>query len=115
MGDHIEQIQMVSRQVSDKLAFANRVPELVNKFEMPEIERLFGVSYPAEASMVNDWPLSLGTAGPCAPHSQHVGMIVEPYGRLEPIALVWAGTLTFAALYGLHYLAWENDGGRVGD
>jgi hypothetical protein len=33
MGDHIEQIQVASRQGSDKLAFANRVPELVKKFE----------------------------------------------------------------------------------
>jgi hypothetical protein len=33
MGDRAEQIQMASRQGSDKLAFANRIPELVKKFE----------------------------------------------------------------------------------
>jgi hypothetical protein len=33
MRDRIEQIQMASQQGSDKLAFANRVPELVQKFE----------------------------------------------------------------------------------
>lgn len=33
MGNQAEQIQMASQQGSDKLAFANRVPELVKKFE----------------------------------------------------------------------------------
>jgi hypothetical protein len=33
MGSRAEQIQMAERQASDKLAFANRIPELVQKFE----------------------------------------------------------------------------------
>jgi hypothetical protein len=33
MGDQIEQAQRASRQASDKLGFADRVPELVTKFE----------------------------------------------------------------------------------
>jgi hypothetical protein len=33
MGDPVELVQMQARHGSDKLAFANRVPELVKKFE----------------------------------------------------------------------------------
>jgi hypothetical protein len=33
MGSRAEQIEMAGRQASDKLAFANRIPELVQKFE----------------------------------------------------------------------------------
>jgi hypothetical protein len=32
VGSRAEQIEMASRQGSDKLAFANRIPELVEKF-----------------------------------------------------------------------------------
>jgi hypothetical protein len=41
LGSRAEQIERAERQASDKLAFANRIPELVQKFECLKLTDLF--------------------------------------------------------------------------
>lgn len=72
---------------------------------MPEIEGLLGVTI----------PLSLGTPRLSASHSQHVGVTIEPHGRLETIAFEGAGTLALSLCYGLHHSTGENDVNCVRD